>query len=74
MIELIQYCPVCSAPMEWVDCDSCQDGYINLYEKDPMWYDEADTEACEICMGRSGWQVCTNFKSHPVTISSEGAK
>ena len=29
----------------------CEDGFINRYEEDPMWYDEDDEEICPECHG-----------------------
>ena len=29
-----------------------------LYEEDPLWYDEDDTEPCHQCGGEGGWARC----------------
>ena len=48
-------CSVCGIPMEWQDCwNGCEDGFFNMYEEDPFFYDEDDTEVCEICKGQGG--------------------
>ena len=33
----------------------CDDGWINRYDEDPLWYDEDDEEMCTECWG-TGWQ------------------
>lgn len=32
-------------------CLWCDDGYINRYEEDPLWYDPDDFEECQECHG-----------------------
>lgn len=45
--------------MEWEDCwNGCDDGYLSLYDEDPLFYDEDDQEVCDICDGKGGWWVC----------------
>lgn len=52
-------CEICSQPMEWEDCwNGCDDGYLSLYDEDPLFYDEDDQEVCDICDGKGGWWVC----------------
>ena len=59
-------CAVCGMCMEWEDCwNGCEDGFFNLYEEDPLFYDEDDTEVCEICKGQGGYWVCPNAENHP---------
>jgi DnaJ-class molecular chaperone len=47
---------------DWTECEQCggegctQPG--ELYEMDPLWYDEDDTEPCHLCNGRGGWWSC----------------
>lgn len=54
-------CSLCGAYMEWEECGSCGgDGYIDVYEDDPMWYDPGDTEMCEQCDGKGGYWQCIN--------------
>jgi hypothetical protein len=57
-------CENCGALIEWEDCYNCENGYIDLYDKDPLWYDEDDTERCSVCAGEGGWWYCPNAKSH----------
>ena len=41
---------------EWVNCwNGCDDGYFDVYEEDPLWYDPGDTEMCDVCKGKGGW-------------------
>ena len=66
-------CPVCGLDMEWEDCwNGCEDGFFNLYDDDPLWYDEDDTEVCEICKGQGGYWVCPNAENHTVDKISNG--
>ena len=58
-------CSVCGIPMEWQDCwNGCDDGLFSPYDEDPLWYDEDDTEVCDICEGKGGWWVCPNAENH----------
>lgn len=42
-----------------VTCWSCGgEGYRELYEEDPLWYNIDDVEPCDICRGEGGWLVC----------------
>lgn len=63
--EREQYCSVCGAYMEWVDCWNCdgkggRDG-DDLMEEDPLWYDEDDWEDCDVCRGRGGYWECASL-------------
>lgn len=43
---------------ESVECWNCGgEGYRDLYEEDPMWYDEDEVEKCEICEGKGFYIV-----------------
>jgi hypothetical protein len=59
-----EYCPKCSTPMDWIECDQCGgEGFFDgerLMEEDPLWYSEYDTEDCTDCNGRGGWWHCFN--------------
>ena len=74
-------CPVCGCEMsEWEECwqIGCDDGWISdLYESDPLWYDEDDVEMCDVCQGKGGWWVCPNLH-HPeagtLQASAEGGE
>lgn len=42
---------------DWIECWSCGgEGFHELYDEDPLWYDEDDIETCEECAGAGGWQ------------------
>ncbi len=59
-------CPICGSDQEWERCAVCGgDGEIDVYESDPLWYDEGDTEPCDQCDGQGGWYMCLNNASHP---------
>lgn len=59
------FCSICGGPMEWEDCwNGCDDGYFDMYDEDPLWYDEGDLEMCEICKGMGGYWLCPNAKNH----------
>lgn len=51
-------CARCGSSVGWIDCEQCDEGYHDLYEQDPLWYDEGDVEACDFCVGRAGWWAC----------------
>lgn len=54
-------CPKCGhSPIRWKYCDviGCDDGYIDLYEEDPLWYDIDDTEMCSECRGTGTQRWC----------------
>ena len=76
-----EICPICGAEKsEWEDCwqIGCEDGWItDLYEQDPLWYDEDDVEMCDVCNGKGGWWVCPNLP-HPeagtLQASAEGGE
>lgn len=52
-------CPKCGhEPIYRRDCTDCDDGYHDLYEEDPLWYNEGDTEECEHCNGYGGHVWC----------------
>ena len=55
----IPWC-ICGRGMHWVDCWDCGgEGYHDdLYEQDPLWYDEDDIEICSTCHGKSGYWIC----------------
>lgn len=55
-------CPECGRFAIWVDCDACGgEGYVEVYDDDPMWYDPGDTEFCHQCGGDGGWYLCDNL-------------
>lgn len=40
------------------ECWNCGgSGYRDLYEEDPLWYDEDEVEKCEICEGKGFYIV-----------------
>ena len=51
-------CPKCGNDMARRDCNSCEDGYISMYEDDPFWYDEDDDERCDDCNGHGAHIWC----------------
>ena len=60
-------CPVCGCLLEWVDCGGCDDGWIDGYEEDPLWFDPGDLDRCRQCNGRGGWLECPNAGNHQGT-------
>jgi hypothetical protein len=59
-------CPACNNPFtRWQHCNECDDGFIDLYDEDPLWYDPGDSEPCRECSGTGmlcwcpdcGWDV-----------------
>lgn len=55
-------CARCGSSMESELCGACGgEGFTEpgeLYEQDPLWYDQDDTEACHKCNGEGGWMLC----------------
>ncbi|MFN8493159.1 MAG: hypothetical protein U0350_36485 [Caldilineaceae bacterium] len=61
-------CSVCGAPLEREDCwNGCDDGYFDMYDEDPLLYEEGDVEVCNICRGRGSYWVCPNAQNHPAS-------
>jgi hypothetical protein len=59
-------CARCGSSVTRVDCWKCggegESAPGELYEQDPLWYDEDDTETCDVCGGTGGWLRClSNF-------------
>jgi hypothetical protein len=50
--------------MAWVDClrFDCEDGYVNRYDEDPLWFDD-EYIVCDECQGRGGWWQCVRTMS-----------
>ena len=58
-LEIDCQCARCGSSCFWVDCDNgCEDGYLNLYEQDPLWYEDEYDTPCHVCHARGGWNVC----------------
>lgn len=55
-------CGHCGGGVDWELCTAigCEDGYIDVYEEDPLWYSPGDMEACDMCEGKGGWWICLN--------------
>jgi len=51
-IDYETICPFCGN--KWVHfrgCTDCNDGYIDLYNEDPLWFRPGQTEKCHKCSG-----------------------
>lgn len=66
-------CLMCGYEMEWIGCWNCGgQGYFDdetLMDEDPLFYDEDDTEACDVCRRAGGWWICPN-QAHSEVASS----
>lgn len=54
-------CPRCGHyPTRYRHCCElgCDDGFIDLYDEDPLWYDPDDFEVCEACNGTGVQRWC----------------
>jgi DnaJ-class molecular chaperone len=52
-------CPQCGASAKHYDCWNCGgEGFHEVYELDPMWYEPGETEPCETCNGDGSWIFC----------------
>jgi hypothetical protein len=59
-------CPTCHADLHWEECDVCSgDGYFELYDEAPLYYDWDDIEECGQCEGHGGWWRC--YETHEGT-------
>ena len=56
------YCPKCQTQLRQRECDNfyCEDGYVDLYEEDPLWYEEGDLQKCPDCNGNGYFRWCSN--------------
>jgi DnaJ-class molecular chaperone len=56
------YCQRCDAELDYEECTECggtgQTEPGELYEVDPLWYGEDETEDCPVCDGAGSWPVC----------------
>jgi hypothetical protein len=77
-------CSRCGSSATFEECGACggegETAPGELYEMDPLWYDEDDAEPCHQCGGRGGWWVCLAdaawCEAHPldpVASSSPGS-
>lgn len=65
-------CPRCSTSLSSQPCHQigCDEGYIDVYDEDSLWYEPGDAEACSECKGNGtiiwcagcGW--CMNEQSY----------
>ncbi|OGZ02796.1 MAG: hypothetical protein A2390_02220 [Candidatus Liptonbacteria bacterium RIFOXYB1_FULL_36_10] len=54
-------CPSCGhSPIRSCRCRNlgCEDGWIDRYDEDPLWYDEDDPEICTECWGTGVERWC----------------
>ena len=65
-IDTERPCPFCGNPaIHWQHCNVCEDGYINRYEEDPLWYDEDDASCCPECHGYGVQMWCPKCGKDP---------
>jgi len=56
-MQICKRCGCCS--LYWEGCYNCGgEGFRELYEDDPLWYDEDDLETCDVCNGKGGFWLC----------------
>jgi hypothetical protein len=50
-------CPKCGAQCYARRCSEigCDDGWIDRYDEDPLWYSPGEEERCDTCVG-TGWE------------------
>lgn len=55
-------CARCGSSLGWEECSACGgEGATSpgeLYEQDPLWYDEDDCENCHQCGGQGSFPSC----------------
>lgn len=52
--EDYEECPKCGyVPIRWKNCDviGCEDGYIDMYDEDPVFFSPGEMEMCDECCG-----------------------
>lgn len=66
-----QYCAICGCELEWVECHilACEDGWIDGYEDDPLWFSPGELERCSECQGKGGEWWCPDKKNHPKIVA-----
>ena len=60
-------CPKCGHDkIHYRSCTnfSCNDGYIDLYDEDPLWYRKGETKKCPECKGTGVEIWCPNCGAH----------
>lgn len=59
-IDFDVLCPDCGAETLSRNCNgfSCEDGFIDEYEDDPLWFDPGDVSECEECHGTGVERWC----------------
>jgi hypothetical protein len=55
-------CPMCGhqTVTEFCNALGCEDGWIAVYEDDPLWYEPDEMEQCEECNGKGYHHWCPN--------------
>jgi hypothetical protein len=74
-------CARCGSDLDWETCGACGGHGITgpgeLYEEDPLWYDEDDVEPCHQCGGEGSRPICMSgaewCEAHPLP-GREGIK
>lgn len=54
-------CPHCGhSPTHWRECQElgCNEGQIDVFDEDPLWYSPGETETCTACYGTGIEQWC----------------
>lgn len=53
-------CPKCGGELTREPCGElgCDDGVVDVYEDDPLWYEPGDNEPCDECGGRGYIEWC----------------
>lgn len=65
-------CPKCGTQMYWRRCDNCDDGWItDLYDEDPMWYDEDEIEICHECNGHGRHRWCLKCGFDALSVAAQ---
>lgn len=72
-VERDEPCPRCGAITLRQPCNECDDGFVDLYDEDPLWYDEDDIEPCAAChaMGNHWWCPSCGLDMHVVRMQLE---
>jgi hypothetical protein len=59
-IDIDDLCPRCKCCTTYTEeCYDCGGlGYHEMFEEDPLWYDEDDIQTCSTCQGKCYFTFC----------------
>jgi hypothetical protein len=68
-LEIDCQCARCGSSVEGEHCGACEDGFVDRYEEDPLWYGH-ELYPCDECGGRGVFHRCCSSpewcEAHPL--------